>query len=127
MNKNVLLFAWEYWGKHSKPGAALARRITQVAETFCDNGWTVNVIYNDHRNESQSNPYIITTTDKGIRLIGIKQTQSSDPVKENKLIRPVNTFLHVLFKGDRSNKWAKDVQREFANLKIPTPQLIIGF
>ncbi|NCX96667.1 MAG: hypothetical protein EBX41_09755 [Chitinophagia bacterium] len=36
-------------------------------------------------------------------------------------------FLHVLFKGDRSNKWAKDVQREFANLKIPTPQLIIGF
>lgn len=126
MSKCLLMFAWEYEGYHSERGTALVRRIRQVAESFNNNGWQVVVIHKDQRNECKEKPYLINIEKNGIKRISIKLDAHIEDFDKSVLLRKLETFYYVTFKGDRSHKWAAKVQEHFDSFGIK-PDYILAF
>ena len=126
MTKRLLIFAWEYNGYHSVQGAALARRIRQVAESFRAQGWDVTAIHRDQLHESKGQPFTDHIESNGIRRIAVAGAPITIP-SQNAIARKISTFMFVAFYGDRSYKWAKEVIRNYDVLAIEKPDLIISF
>ena len=124
--RRLLIFAWEYYGYHSKQGAALSRRITQVAEAFKSNGWEVVVIHRDHLDEGKGQPFYIQNEQNGIKRIEVKLSKNIAPGK-NPVFRMAETMFYLTFRGDRTYRWAQDVITHYDELKIEKPSLIISF
>jgi hypothetical protein len=120
------MIAWEYEGYHSERGTALVRRIRQVAESFNNNGWKVVVIHKDQRNECKDKPFVINTEKNGIKRISVKLDELIEDYDKNVLIRKLETFYYITFKGDRSYKWASKVKDHFDSFGIK-PDYIISF
>ena len=127
MPKRLLVFAWEYRNYHSAQGAALARRITQVSEAFAANGWLVTVIHADHRNESGVTPFFVAKERSGVTRISVKPSSQIDAFPANALLRKLQTFYYISFRGDRSALWADDVIQKFAAMPVEKPDAIIAF
>ena len=125
--KRLLIFAWEYNGYHSKQGTALARRITQVAESFNANGWDVTVIHRDMREECGAQPFVVKTEQNGIRRIPVKLTGILEDYQQNPILRKIETLKYVALHGDRTYKWAKDVVNNYPQMGFTRPDLIIAF
>lgn len=129
MSKQLLIFAWEFYGYHSIQGTALSRRVKQVADGFRDNGWEVTVIHKDHREESAGNEYKISKEPNGVKRIAVKDTtgNTGNLLRQPVLKRRLQTIYYTLFRGDRSYQLAKKVIKHFNELDIEAPDLIIGF
>ncbi len=123
----LIVFAWEYYGYHSKGGTALSRRVAQVANSFLDNGWSVTVVHKDQIGESGNNSYYIE--EKGtFKRISVKQQHNTDPSSiANPFVRKIQTAYYVLFKGDRSHQWTNDVLAIQDVILSNKPDLIISF
>jgi hypothetical protein len=127
VKQQLLIFAWEYDGYHSISGAALSRRVRQVAESFEKNNWNVVVIHRDQRNECGQSPYKIQTEVSGVRRIAVKSTKNISDFSKFALLRRLQTFYYVTFRGDRSSCWADNVIKYYNEFDLPKPDLIIGF
>ena len=125
--KKLLIFSWEFEGFNSKQGAALSRRIKQVAESFSDNNWEVVVIHKDCINECVNCSYKISKFSENITRIAVKYTENSNAIQENVLFRKLITYYYVTFLGDRTYEWTKQVIKLFNEFEIETPDLIMSF
>lgn len=129
MSKSLLIFSWEYPGVNSARGAALSRRIGQVAEGFATQGWKVNIIHKNHINEN------IQNIQEGIKVndyitrypvVGPAISPESS-LSRFSFLRRLATFYYIIFKGDRSFKWAQNALKFIKKDYIAKPDLIIGF
>lgn len=127
MKKQLLVLAWEYDGYHSLQGAALSRRVRQVAESFVNNAWRVTVIHKDQRGECGNDPFVIHTEPTGIRRIIVKSSENRFNFNKIPMLRKIQTFYYVTFHGDRSNDWANNVIKHYNDFGVETPGLIISF
>jgi len=128
VKKRLLIFAWEYDGYHSERGAALARRIRQVAESFNLNNWEVVVIHKDNRNECAESPFLITTEKNGIKRISVRSGKDIDSFHGNLFIRKLETLFYIAFRGDRSYFWGREVIGQFADFGLrEKPDYILSF
>ena len=126
MKKHLLIFAWEYYGYHSRQGTALSKRPRQVAESFITNGWDVTVIHKDQLDESKGS-YFISFEENGIKRISVPLTKSIDYFDKHPLLRKIETLYYTTFHGDRTYRWANDVINNFPSFNIAKPLLIISF
>lgn len=122
-----MIFSWEYYGFHSSGGAALSRRVRQVAESFAKHNYHVTVIYQDHTCECKNSEYVVTAEKSGIVRIPVIAPKKVDNFNKISIIRRLQTLYYVLFHGDRSYFWAKNVIKHFSEFDILRPDLIISF
>jgi hypothetical protein len=125
--KRLLLIAYEYHGYHSKGGAALSRRVKQVADSFNTNGWEITVIHKDQRNETENNSFCIKVQPEGIKRIVVKQSVSSVGLFDMPVLSKLFSLYCLLYKGDRTYKWATDVIKNLEASGLSKPDLIISF
>lgn len=128
---HLLIFAWEYPGYNSKQGAALSRRIGQVANDFLRNNWIVTVVHRDNINENTTKDFFIDKSfnSKLIRIPIIGEgINNYHWFEKYKVIRKIFTFIVAFFWGDRSFKWAFKVKKILPTIELPSkPTLIISF
>jgi hypothetical protein len=127
MPKTLLLIGYEYQGYHSPRGAALSRRVRQIAHSFAANGWNVTVIHKDCIDETKDKPFVKQKETPFINRIAVKATKGEylglDKIAP---LRMLLTFYYLLYRGDRTYKWAKDVIRNHKSFNLATPDLIIS-
>ena len=109
------------------PGAALSRRIRQVAEDFEKNGWLAIVIHRDQREECGTAPFVVKTEPSGVQRIVVRSVKNVSDYSKFALLRKLQTFYYVAFHGDRSYGWANNVIKYFDKFSIAKPDLIISF
>ena len=108
-------------------GAALSRRIRQVAEDFEKNGWQAIVIHRDQRGECGSAPFVVKTEPSGVQRIVVRSVKNISDSSKFALLIKLQTFYYVAFHGDRSYGWANNVIKYFGKFGITKPDLIISF
>jgi len=109
------------------PGAALSRRIRQVAEDFEKNSWQAIVIHRDQRGECGTEPFVVKTEPSGVQRIVVRSVKNVSDYSKFALLRKLQTFYYVSFHGDRSYEWANNVIKYFNKFGIAKPDLIISF
>jgi glycosyltransferase involved in cell wall biosynthesis len=127
MKRKLLLLAWEYQGYHSARGAALSRRIKQVANSFASNSWDVTVIHRDNIGETGTSDFIVKQESPNIKRIVVKAKEEEYGALDFGVFRRFLTVYYLLFKGDRTYKWAADVIRNHEKFNLDSPDLIISF
>ena len=95
------------------PGAALSRRIRQVAEDFEKNSWQAIVIHRDQRGECGTAPFVVKTEPSGVQRIIVRSVKNVSDYSKFALLRKLQTFYYVAFHGDRSYGWANNVIKYF--------------
>ena len=96
--RSVLIVAWEYPGVHSQQGAALSRRIGQLARGFASRNWRVSVV---HRLHQSSDPAADS---------GVTERVGPDAVIERRAV--------AARRGDQKNRWRRGPLRRLATLWI---------
>ncbi len=126
--KQLLIFALEYFGQHTVQGTALAKRPTQVAESFIDNGWDVVFVHRDGRDECGEKPFVVKNEANGITRIVVKMQGSYTDDHLPAPVRKVLTYYYVTYRGDRSYRWAEDAMHCIESCGVTlNPDLILGF
>jgi hypothetical protein len=125
--KRLLIVALEYQGYHSKQGAALSRRVKQVADDFVRIGWQVTVIHRDAVGEVMSGAFVTSTEQNGVHRISVKDGQQRFLFDGNSFVRKLRTLYYLLYFGDRYYTWAKNVLKYFPGFGLQSPDLIISF
>jgi hypothetical protein len=122
--KELLLLAWEYEGHHSAGGAALSRRIRQIAGSFIKNNWNVTVIHKDQTSECGSGKeFIVDERQDSLKRIVVKDDHRPPSPAP---LRKIKTLFDVTFHGDKSYYWAKKVIRLYPQFHNTRPDLIIA-
>ncbi len=122
-----MLVAYEYPGYHSKSGAALARRVKQVAESFELNGWQVTVVHKDQVGETGDKLCVVKKESASITRIPVRSDRSEFSVFERSIFRRLFTLYCLLKKGDRTYRWAESARRSLPLSQLSRPDLVISF
>lgn len=122
-----MLVAYEYPGYHSKSGAALARRVKQVAESFALNGWQVTVVHKDQVGETGDDLCVVRKESSLVTRIPVRSDRPEFSMFERSVFRKLFTLYCLLKKGDRTYRWAESVKRHLPLSQLNRPDLVISF
>lgn len=118
----LLIVAWEYPGLHTPGGAALSRRVGQLARGFAASGWTVQALVRVARRNVSGT---LGSLD-GVERIAVPGSElGADAARHHPLVRRALTAWHAVRHGDRSYEWVPMAERS-ALEHVERPDLIIG-
>jgi glycosyltransferase involved in cell wall biosynthesis len=126
----ALLVAWDYPHAEHSTGAALARRVRQVARGFAARGWIVDVISRDHfaaRSSAGSVRMLADDADGAKVRIHCVGGPDGKPAESIGVLRVVSSAWHALTMGDRTGRWARVAMSYMGHGSIRRPDIVIGF
>ena len=126
----ALLVAWDYPHAEHSTGAALARRVRQVARGFAARGWTVDVISRDHfaaRSSAGSVRMLADDVDGARVRIHYVAGPDGKPAERIGVLRIVSSAWHALTMGDRTGRWARVAISYVGQCAMLRPEILIGF
>jgi glycosyltransferase involved in cell wall biosynthesis len=128
--RSVLIVAWEYPGVHSRQGAALSRRIGQLARGFASRNWRVSVVHQLHESSDPAADSVVTErvgpdTVLERRAVTARRGDEKNQWRRGPL-RRLATMWVAFRRGDSSGTWAEEVVSLARAGALQRPDLILG-
>jgi glycosyltransferase involved in cell wall biosynthesis len=125
----ALLVAWDYPHAEHATGAAVARRVRQVASAFAAHGWEVDVIIREHfaLSERAKPRTLVERFDEGAVTIHCVPGANGKPAERFAPLRILSSGWHALRIGDRTGRWGRAAIDYLRRGAVQRPDIVVGF
>ncbi len=127
--QRALLVAWDYPHADHATGAAVGRRVRQLASAFAAHGWEVDVIIREHfaLPERTAPRTLVEWFGGGTVTIHCVPGPNGKPAERLAPLRVLSSGWHAIRMGDRTGQWGRAAIEYLRRGTVRRPDIVIGF